>query len=83
MLWYDDTMWRDRLRKAILVLIAAALFGAGCVTSAPAASIGGFVGGYPASFGSDSTEGRGGCRLVAHRVMTRHGWQIRRVRVCN
>jgi hypothetical protein len=39
-------------------------------------------GGYPASFGGDNAE-RGDCRLVAHRVKTRHGWRIRRVQVCS
>jgi hypothetical protein len=38
------------------------------------------VGGYPASFGGDNAEG-GDCRLVAHRVVTRHGSR-RRVQVC-
>ncbi len=74
------------LRKTILALIAAALAGAGSVTSASAAGgVGGFggVGGYPASFGGDYTERGGDCHLVAHRVMTRHGWRIRRVQVCS
>ena len=73
------------MRKTILALIAAALVGAGSVTSASAAEgMGGFGGGGaypPASFGSDA-EGGGNCRLVAHRVKTHHGWLIRRVKVC-
>jgi hypothetical protein len=74
------------LRKTMLALIAAALVGAGSVTSASAVGggMGGFaVGGYPASFGGDYAERGGDCHLVAHRVMTRHGWRIRRVQVCN
>jgi hypothetical protein len=73
------------LRKTILALTAAALLGAGSVTSAPAAGGvgGGFgVGGYPASFGGNYAEGGGDCHLVAQRVMTRHGWRMRRVQVC-
>ena len=79
------------MRKTILALIAAALVGAGSVTSASAAegmgglgAVGGFgaVGSYPGSFGSN-TEGRGNCRLVAHRVKTPHGWRVRRVQVCS
>ena len=40
-------------------------------------------GGYPASFGGNYAEEGGDCHLVAHRVMTRHGWRIRRVQVCS
>jgi hypothetical protein len=73
------------LPKTVLALIAVALVGAGFVTSASAVGgVGGFAfGGYPASFGSDYAERGGDCRLVAHRVMTRHGWRIRRVQVCS
>lgn len=72
------------LYKAILALIGAALIGAGTVTGASAAGgVGGFGGGgYPASFGGNYAEQRGDCHLIAHRVMTRHGWRIRRVQVC-
>jgi hypothetical protein len=73
------------MQKTILALIAAALVGAGSVTSASAAEgMGGFgaVGGYPSSFGSDAERG-GNCRMVAHRVKTPHGWRIRRVQVCS
>jgi hypothetical protein len=73
------------LYKTILVLIGAALIGAGTLTSASAAEgVGGFGvgGGYPASFGGNYEERSGDCRLVAHRVMTRHGRRIRRVQVC-
>jgi hypothetical protein len=71
-------------RKTVLALIAAALVGTGSVTGASAVGgMGGFaVGGYPASFGGNYAEGGGDCHLVAHRVMTRHGWRIRRVQVC-
>lgn len=74
------------LRKTILALIAAALVGASSVSTALAAGgVGGFGGGggYPASFGSNYSEGGGDCHLVAHRVMTRHGRRTRRVQVCN
>jgi hypothetical protein len=72
------------LRKTILALIAVALVGAASVTTASAVGgVGGFGGGggYPASFGGNYAEGD--CHLVAHRVMTRHGWRIRRVQVCS
>jgi hypothetical protein len=74
------------LRKTVLGLIAVALVGAGSVTNVSAAGgVGGFGGGggYPASFGGNYAEGGGDCHLVAHRVMTRHGWRIRRVQVCS
>jgi hypothetical protein len=73
------------LRKTGLALIAVALVGAASVTDASAlGGVGGFGGGggYPASFGGNYAEGGGDCRLVAHRVMTRHGWRVRRVQVC-
>jgi hypothetical protein len=67
------------MRKTILAMFALAAVGLvqPTVVSARAG-----VGGYPASFGGDYAEGSG-CRLVTHRVMTRHGWRIRRVRVCS
>jgi hypothetical protein len=73
-------------RETVLALIAVALVGVATVTTASAN--GGVVGfgaggGYPASFGSNYAEGGGGCHLVARRVMTRHGWRIRRVQVCS
>ena len=74
------------LRKTVLGLIAVALLGAGSVSTASAAGgVGGFGGGggYPASFGGNYSEGGGDCHLVAHRIMTRHGWLIRRVQVCS
>jgi hypothetical protein len=73
------------LRKTVLALIAVVLVDAGSVTTASAfGGMGGFgVGGYPASFGSDYAERGGDCHLVTHRVMTRHGWRIRRIRVCS
>ena len=74
------------LHKTILALTAVALVGAGSVSTALAAGgVGGFGGGggYPASFGSNYAEGGGDCHLVAHRIMTRHGWRTRRVQVCN
>ena len=73
------------LRKTVLALIAVTLVGAASVTTASAAGgVGGFGGGgYPASFGGNYAEGRGDCHLVAHRVMTRHGWRTRRVQVCS
>jgi hypothetical protein len=73
------------MRKTILALIAAALVGAGAVTSASATGgVGGFGGGgYPASFGGNYAEGSSDCRPVAHRVMTNHGWRMRRVQVCS
>ncbi len=74
------------LHKTILALIAVALVGASSVSTALAAGgVGGFGGGggYPASFGSNYAEGSGDCHLIAHRVMTRHGWRTRRVQVCN
>jgi hypothetical protein len=76
---------QDMLRKTMLALIAAALVGVGSVTSASAVGgVGGFAaGGYPASFGGNYAEGGSNCHLVIHRVMTRHGWRMRRVQVCN
>jgi hypothetical protein len=75
------------LSKTVLALIAVALVGAASVTTVSAAGgVGGGFGaggGYPASFGSNYAEAGGDCRLVAHRVMTRHGWRLRRVQVCN
>ena len=74
------------LHKTILALTAVALVGAGSVSTALAAGgVGGFGGGggYPASFGGNYAEGGGDCHLVAHRVMTRHGWRTRRVQVCS
>lgn len=75
------------MRKTILALMAVAVVGLGSATGASArgggVGVGGFGagGGYPASFGGNYEEG-GNCRLVAHRVMTHHGWRIRRVQVC-
>jgi hypothetical protein len=74
------------LRRTILALIAVVLFGAASATTASAAGgVGGFgcVGGYPASFGGDYEKKGGDCHLVAHRVMTRHGWRVRRLQVCS
>jgi hypothetical protein len=74
------------LRKMVSALIGLALAGAASVITASAAgAVGGFGGGgsYPASFGGNYAEGGGDCRLVAHRVMTRHGWRIRRVQICS
>ena len=73
------------LRKTVLALIAVALVGAASVTTASAAGgVGGFGGGgYPASFGGNYAEAGGDCHLVAHRVMTRHGWRTRRVQACS
>ena len=75
------------MRKIVSALIAVALVGAASFTTASAAGGvgGGFGGGggYPASFGSNYAEGGADCRLVAQRVMTRHGWRTRRVQVCN
>jgi hypothetical protein len=75
----------DKMRETILALIAVTLVSACSVTSAFAAGgMGGFaVGGYPASFGGNYAEGGGHCRLVGRRVMTQHGWRIRRKRVCS
>jgi hypothetical protein len=73
------------LRKTVLALIAVALVSAATLTSASAlGGAGGFggAGGYPASFGGNYAERGGDCHLVAHRVMTRHGWRVRRVQVC-
>ena len=72
------------MRKTILAMFALAAVGLLQPTVASArGGAGGFGagGGYPASFGGDYAEA-GDCRLVAHRVMTRHGWRIRRVQVC-
>jgi hypothetical protein len=77
------------MRKAIVAMIGLAAVGLVQPTVVSAAEgfggigIGiGIGGGYPASFGGDNAE-RGDCRLVAHRVKTRHGWRIRRVQVCS
>jgi hypothetical protein len=74
------------VRTVVLALTAAVLVGAGSFTPAPAAGgVGGGFGaggGYPASFGSNYAEAGSDCRVVAQRVMTRHGWRIRRVQVC-
>jgi hypothetical protein len=72
------------LRETILALVATALIGVGSVTCAAAfgGGFGGAGGGYPASFGSDYAGGGNECHLVAQRVMTRHGWRIRQIRVC-
>jgi hypothetical protein len=74
------------LRKTVLALIAVALVGAASLTTASAAGgVGGGFGaggGYPASFGGNYAEAGGDRHLVAHRVMTRHGWRIRRAQVC-
>ena len=72
------------MRKAIVAMLALGAVGLIEPTVVSArGGVGGFGagGGYPASFGSDYAEGRD-CRLVAHRVMTRHGWRMRRVQVC-
>lgn len=37
--------------------------------------------GYPYGYGS--YYGYGGCYLVRQRVMTRYGWRVRRVQVCD
>jgi hypothetical protein len=75
------------MRTIISAFIAVALVGAASVTTASAAAgVGGGFGaggGYPASFGSNYAEGGGDCHLVAQRVMTRHGWRMRRVQVCS
>ena len=73
------------MRKTIVALFALAVVGLVQPTVVSArGGVGGFGagGGYPASFGGNYAEGGGDCRLVAHRVMTRHGWRIRRVEVC-
>jgi hypothetical protein len=72
------------MRKTIVALFVLAAVGLVQSTVVSArGGVGGFGGGggYPASFGGNYAEG-GDCRLVAHRVMTRHGWRIRRVEVC-
>ena len=72
------------MRKTIVAMFALAAVGLvqPTVVSARGAAGGfGAGGGYPASFGGNYAEGAG-CRLVAQRVMTRHGWRIRRVQVC-
>jgi hypothetical protein len=72
------------LRKTRLVLVAAAMVSTGSVTGAAAFGGGGFGGAgvsYPANFGSDYTD-HGGCHFAMQRVMTRHGWRVRRVQVC-
>jgi hypothetical protein len=56
------------MRTIVSALIAVALVGAGCVSTASAAGgVGGFGGGggYPASFGGNYAEAGGDCRLVA------------------
>jgi hypothetical protein len=72
------------MRKTIVAMFALAAVGLVQPTVVSARGAGGFGagGGYPASFGGNYAEG-GDCRLVAHRVMTRHGWRIRRVQVCS
>jgi hypothetical protein len=74
------------MRKTIVAMFALAAVGLFQPTVVSAHGAGGFGagGGYPASFGSDNDYAEGGdCRLVAHRVMTRHGWRIRRIQVCS
>jgi hypothetical protein len=71
------------MRKTIVAMFALAAVGLFQPTAVSAGGIGA-GGSYPASFGSDNDYAEGGdCRLVAHRVMTRHGWRIRRVQVCS
>jgi hypothetical protein len=67
------------MRKAIIAIFALAAVGSAQPT--PVSAHGGF-GGYPANFGSNYAQATD-CHLVAHRVMTRHGWRIRRVQVCS
>jgi hypothetical protein len=44
--------------------------------------IGGY--GYPYNYGGYYDDYyNGGCYLIRQRVMTRYGWRVRRVRVCN
>ena len=69
------------MRKTIVAMFALAAVG---LFQPTAVSAHGGFGGYPASFGSDNDYAEGGdCRLVAHRVMTRHGWRIRQIQVCS
>jgi hypothetical protein len=74
------------MRKTIVAMIALVAVGLvqPTVVSAAAGFGGSFglLGGYPASFGGDNAE-KGNCRLVAHRVKTRHGWRIQRAQVCS
>jgi hypothetical protein len=46
---------------------------------------GGYYGGYgyPYGYGGYYDDDEGGCYLVRRRVMTRYGWRIRRVEICN
>jgi hypothetical protein len=80
----DNGKGQPMLRKTIVALMAATLISGGSATGAIAfgGGFGGAGGGYPASFGSDYAEGGGDCHLIAQRVMTRHGWRTRQVRVC-
>jgi hypothetical protein len=73
------------MRKTIIALFALATVGLVQPTVVSArGGVGGFGGGgYPSSFGGDYAEGGGDCHLVGRRVMTRHGWRIRRVQVCS
>jgi hypothetical protein len=74
------------MRKTIVAMFALAAVGLVQPTVVSARGGGGGFGaggGYPASFGGDYAEGGGDCHLVAHRVMTHHGWRIRRVQVCS
>jgi hypothetical protein len=44
--------------------------------------IGGY--GYPYGYGGYYDDYyNGGCYLIRQRVMTRYGWRVRRVQVCN
>ena len=73
------------MRKTIVAMFALTAVGLVQPTVVSArGGAGGFGagGGYPASFGGNYAE-VADCRLVAHRVMTRHGWRIRRVQVCS
>jgi hypothetical protein len=71
------------MRKTIVAMFTLTAVGLVQPTVVSARGAGGFGagGGYPASFGSDYAEA-GHCRLVAHRVKTRHGWRIRRIQIC-
>jgi hypothetical protein len=70
------------MQNTIVAMLALAVVGLIQPTVASARGGFGAGGGYPASFGGDYAEGRE-CRLVAHRVMTRHGWRTRRIQVCS
>ena len=39
--------------------------------------------GYPYGYGGYYDDDVGGCYLVRRRVMTRYGWRIRRVQICD